>query len=84
MGTVGWIAVGLGWLLAGFWLAHAFGRAAKDDPAAPRHEPEGRRLLRRRQREQPEQRIAMAGQGSAPADEIAPAQLVQSLHQIAL
>jgi hypothetical protein len=70
MGAAGWIAVGLGgWLLAGFWLAHAFGRAAKDGPEAARHEPE---VLRRRQRQQPEQHIAVAGQGSAPADEVTP------------
>jgi hypothetical protein len=32
----------------------------------------------------PEQHVAMAGQGSAPADEIATLQLMQRLHQIAL
>jgi hypothetical protein len=43
---VGWISVGLGgWLLVGFWVAHAFGRAAKDDPVATRHEPEVQRRL---------------------------------------
>jgi hypothetical protein len=31
-----------------------------------------------------EQHIAMAGQGSAPADEVKSAQLVQSIHQVAL
>jgi hypothetical protein len=51
MGTAGWIVVGLGgWFLAGLWLALAFGRAARDDPTAPRHEPEVRRRLLRRQR----------------------------------
>jgi hypothetical protein len=48
-----------GWLLAGFWLAFAFGRAAKDDPSAPRHEPGVRRLLRGRQF----QHVAAAGEG---------------------
>jgi hypothetical protein len=54
MATAGWISLGLcGWLLAGLWLAVAFGRAARDDPTVPRHEPEvQRRLLRRRQRRQ--------------------------------
>jgi len=29
---MGWILVGLGgWLLAGYWIARAIGRAAKDD-----------------------------------------------------
>jgi hypothetical protein len=57
MGTAAWSAVGLGvWLLAGLWLALAFGRAARDDPTAPRHEPEVQRRLsrRKRQRMQPQ------------------------------
>jgi hypothetical protein len=56
MATEGWIAVGLGgWFLAGLWLALALGRAAKDDPPDPRHEPEVRQLSRRkRQRQQPQ------------------------------
>jgi hypothetical protein len=34
---VGWILVGLGgWLVAGFWVAHAFGKAAKDAVPANR------------------------------------------------
>ena len=37
MGMAGWISVGLGgWLVAGFWMAHTFGVAAKDDPVACR------------------------------------------------
>ena len=46
MGMAGWISVGLGgWLVAGFWMAHTFGVAAKDDPVAPCHEPEVRLRL---------------------------------------
>jgi hypothetical protein len=33
---------------------------------------------------QPKQHITVAGQGSAPADEVGPAPLVQRIHQVAL
>jgi hypothetical protein len=75
MGTAGWVTVGLGgWLLAGFGVALAFGRAAKDDPAAQRHEPEGRRLLRRRQLQQAQQHIAETGVAEREAGVPSPAQ----------
>jgi hypothetical protein len=51
MGLAGWIAIGLGgWLLAGYWVARAFGMAAKgasfnaDEEDDPVDEPEPCRL----------------------------------------
>jgi hypothetical protein len=56
MGTAGWISIGLGgWLLAGFWVAVAFGVAARGELITPRHEPEVWQFLRGRlQRPQPQ------------------------------